>query len=331
MHENIYNLIDKIGNLGEINIVLNLLRSGVYERWALRKTISRSCGITTKILLPDVLINILFAFGLVTIKHSRSKELVALSKLGKSFIKLEYNKTDRLTKKQGIFLLIDVFRHTSIVGDLHLIIKNLNKELNGDLWINPKDKRIEEKLEIILILLQQLKMANYQDGKILIKREDLDYIIETIAWDFSIDEESFASILEQKRKVGEMAEEYVMVAEKERLIKLGRKDLAESVKIISKINVAAGYDIESFDGDNLDILPDRFIEVKGTLGNKLIFYITRNELAVSKKKGDTYWLYCVVNMISEKEREIHLIQNPQKIIFEERLFKSEPMLWKCFM
>lgn len=331
MHENIYNLIDKIGNLGEINIVLNLLRSGVYERWALRKTISRSCGITTKILLPDALINILFAFGLVTLRQSRSKELIALSKLGNSFVELEYNKTDRLTKKQGVFLLVDVFRHTPIVGDLHLIIKNLNKDPEGNLWINPKDRRVEEKLEIVLKLLQQLKVANYQDGKILIKQEYLDYIIETITWDLSIDEESFASILEQNRRLGEMAEEYVMVAEKDRLIKLGRRDLAESVKIISKNNVAAGYDIESFDGDGLDILPDRFIEVKGNLGNKSVFYITRNELEVSKKKGNTYWLYCVVNMISEKERKLYLIQNPQKAIFEERRFKSDPMLWKCFM
>lgn len=88
---------------------------------------------------------------------------------------------------------------------------------------------------------------------------------------------------------------------------------AELVKRISTINVSAGYDIESFDGTTDDIFPNRFVEVKATHGNEIRFYWSNNEIKVSKKLKNTYWIYMMTNFKEDAEQDIMpiMIQNPE--------------------
>ncbi len=66
------------------------------------------------------------------------------------------------------------------------------------------------------------------------------------------------------------------------------------MKWISKdLGDGAGYDILSYDEDRSPI----FIEVKTTKGGASTqFYLSENELQVSKEKGDSYRLYRVYDI-----------------------------------
>ena len=92
--------------------------------------------------------------------------------------------------------------------------------------------------------------------------------------------------------------------------------MCEKVRRISEIDVAAGYDIVSFDSSQSQEL-DRFIEVKA-VSNKG-FYWSRNEYEMSKLKGDAYYLYLVeLGRINQQNYEPQIIQNPAKNVMESQ-------------
>lgn len=118
--------------------------------------------------------------------------------------------------------------------------------------------------------------------------------------------------LEKQSVQGQVAEEWVLEYEKRRL---QHSELVSKVKIISDIDVQAGFDIISFN-DNTSSHYDRFIEVKSFVGN-IHFYWSRNESEVAKIKGDTYFLYIVdFNKINDGLYVPIIIKNPSKVLFE---------------
>ena len=82
-------------------------------------------------------------------------------------------------------------------------------------------------------------------------------------------------------QLGEEGERYLYRAEQNRLSSIGRDDLAEKVRWVSKEDGdGAGYDILSYSASG----KERWLEVKTTNGpNTTPFWITRNELRVSEE------------------------------------------------
>lgn len=102
----------------------------------------------------------------------------------------------------------------------------------------------------------------------------------------------------RENKLGLIGELMVLEYETKRLIKLGRDDLIQHIKHISKDEGdAAGFDILSFDEYGNEI----YIEVKTTTGNQdTPFFISQNELAFSVKNSENYYLYRVYNLNAKK-------------------------------
>ena len=99
-------------------------------------------------------------------------------------------------------------------------------------------------------------------------------------------------------RIGSRGEEVVILYEKERLVSLGRKDLAEKIKRISMENTFAGYDILSYEVDGRE----RKIEVKSTISEKgsgVYFNLSRNEKGIAEAE-DNYYIYLVFNVNSEE-------------------------------
>lgn len=97
-----------------------------------------------------------------------------------------------------------------------------------------------------------------------------------------------------KQKSGENAEMAVVRYERAKLNNLGRPDLADKVRQISKENSAAGYDVISYEIEEGSI-KEIHIEVKSAkMGNKYIeFFISENEL--EKFKNDSnHKIYCLI-------------------------------------
>jgi hypothetical protein len=93
----------------------------------------------------------------------------------------------------------------------------------------------------------------------------------------------------RNRSLGAAGEAFVLIYERARLIKLGKEDLAEKIEHTSKDRGdGAGFDILSFEETGAE----RLIEVKTTkYGRETPFFVSRNELAVSKETEDRYHLY----------------------------------------
>jgi len=116
---------------------------------------------------------------------------------------------------------------------------------------------------------------------------EADGICEPITW-FRVD---YFAKEAQNRSLGLAGEEYVMRFEQARLIAIGQESLASKVKHISlEQGDGTGFDILSFEGTG----QERLIEVKTTsYGCRAPFFVTRNELVVSKREFQHYYLYRV--------------------------------------
>ncbi|HEA3088991.1 TPA: DUF3427 domain-containing protein [Aeromonas salmonicida] len=95
---------------------------------------------------------------------------------------------------------------------------------------------------------------------------------------------------QRNRDLGLAGELLVMAHEQKRLRGAGRNDLAARVEHVALSDSAAGYDILSFELDG----SEKFIEVKTTTGPaSTSFYISENEVNVSRQLQELYWLYRV--------------------------------------
>lgn len=99
--------------------------------------------------------------------------------------------------------------------------------------------------------------------------------------------------------LGDAGEKFVISYERERLIRAGKERLADKIEQVSETRGPyAGFDILSFDENG----KDRYIEAKTT--NYAIntpFFITPNEIRLSKEKADSYFLYRVFRYESDPQ------------------------------
>jgi hypothetical protein len=124
-----------------------------------------------------------------------------------------------------------------------------------------------------------------------------------------IDLATFEMLQREAVEIGRRGEELVLEYERKRLVLAGLGNLAEEVRQISLENVAAGYDIQSFDMAG----NQKYIEVKSSKARIAGFEITANELSVARESGDRYFVYKVMG-VGEATPEIMEIQNPAALI-----------------
>jgi hypothetical protein len=131
--------------------------------------------------------------------------------------------------------------------------------------------------------------------------------------------------LSKQEARGIEAEKFILEFEK---IRLRGHDNINKIKIISNVDVGAGYDIISFNSINSKSSPNRLIEVKSFKGNEG-FYWSRNEVEVAKSNSEEYVLYIVDydKMKSEKNYEPKIIRNPYLNVFKSDMWSKEAKNW----
>ena len=104
------------------------------------------------------------------------------------------------------------------------------------------------------------------------------------------DKHDIAARNERNRKLGLAGESYVLAYERHRLVESRHASLADEVTWVSRdIGDGEGYDIRSYSPETGQC---RLIEVKTTNGSdRTPFYITENELAVSRDNPDAWILF----------------------------------------
>lgn len=121
--------------------------------------------------------------------------------------------------------------------------------------------------------------------------EDCSLVCAKLKRSYQISLDEFIKIQKMREEIGKAAEIKIVEYEKERLSKFPH--LCEKIEHTALKNVAAGYDIKSFDvklNDNSATFP-RFIEVKAVSPRDYGFEWTRNELEKSKLYRQNYYLY----------------------------------------
>lgn len=152
------------------------------------------------------------------------------------------------------------------------------------------------------------KVSKNRDSKIFIRKNDIN------TW-----------IKREKSRVknGNLAEGLVYVAEKLKFHEMGRDDLSDKVKWISRDSGDGyGYDILSYDFDKNGKEYEIHIEVKSTTNLNDDFIMSSNELKYARENKDNYRLYRVARIKSDspvcKVIEVDL----------DELFEFEPSEYK---
>lgn len=120
------------------------------------------------------------------------------------------------------------------------------------------------------------------------------------------------SMLNEQNKIGQLAELRIVEYEKDRLKGLG---ISNDVEHVALANVALGYDIKSWETKN----NERYIEVKAVSKSDYKFHWSKNEVEISERYGDKYFLY-LLPVIDSKTFDIDSlveIKNPHEVIFKE--------------
>jgi hypothetical protein len=125
----------------------------------------------------------------------------------------------------------------------------------------------------------------------------------------------FLAMEAANRSLGSAGEVFVVRFEVARLLRAGKHNLADSVERVSETKGdGLGYDVHSFE----DSGRDRLIEVKTTAyGPSTPFYVTRNEVAVSRAEGERFHLYRAYNF----RRAPRLFSRPGPL---EQSFRLDP-------
>ena len=130
-------------------------------------------------------------------------------------------------------------------------------------------------------------------------------------------------ILAIKEEYGIQAEEFALKYEKEIL---APHHNVNDVKIISNVDVGAGYDIISFISETSFFI-DKFIEVK-SFSKTPTFYWSKNEVEASRKLEDHYFIYLVDRSQFRNPNYVPtIIKNPYETIFQSKEWDKNPINW----
>jgi hypothetical protein len=131
-----------------------------------------------------------------------------------------------------------------------------------------------------------------------------------------ISPEEFLKIKRTMEENGRLGEEHVLKAERTRLKRAKRLDLAAKISWVSQESVAEGYDILSFEVTG----EERFIEVKATSGKQNTFEMSDNEWRKACELGEQYYISRVVN-VRDDPSHTH-IRNPQQLELQGKVEKT---------
>lgn len=151
-------------------------------------------------------------------------------------------------------------------------------------WTSHEELEANDKIDISDVVLTETEAPKPYTRKKSPKKGTRNATNKTNNW---------ADIDEKNRNLGLAGEELVIAHERQYLISIGLADLADKIEHVAKKDDYAGYDVKSFYENGTE----KFIEVKTT--EKTIgtaFFISRNEVEISRELGSQYWVYRVYDL-----------------------------------
>ena len=264
---------------------------------------------------------------------SRRGDRISLTNKGNNLFKLQIIQdddaiVDALIEEQQKFFVELIFNLQNLKTDLQNIFDYFRIHHNKKIWFYNSEKIHESWNTELVDCLDSCNFWNIIDDKREV-RQLYNKQISKIKKREPVTQQHLEEIIQIEKEVGERAEQLTLSYEKRRLNERNYQDMAMSIQQISKIDVAAGYDIESFNGKGSTLTPDRMIEVKGTSGSSPYFYWSENEIETAKSLKEKYWVYLWIEVKSETEGTLYKkIQNPYEKLFKKSKKKPKAVLFR---
>jgi len=169
-----------------------------------------------------------------------------------------------------------------------------------------------------LTLLQLIEVIVLDKESLILPRDSVNILADYMYSWLPISQSELDEIIAQRKRLADMAEEFVVELEMNRLRSVGASHLCNFVTRVSPSDVSRGYDIHSVDGEHGSDM-DRYIEVKSSVGEDLVFYWTSREMEVAQQYRENYWIYFVPRVDKMPDvRRVLMIQDP--IRFKDTVF-----------
>lgn len=267
--------------------------------------------------------------SLLNLISERNKN-IRLSKLGNIFLSDNPNNYYELTNKQKDFLIKNYMFQGLFFKELKAVFSLFYPDYEDETYyINKDEAFIPKDIEPCFNLLKSLGVLIKLNSFYVVSKVYVKEISKLLSPKLTITSKNLLKKLELQKKLGDHAENLVLKFEINRLKKINCKIQAQLARKISVLNEAAGYDIESFNGDDYIIQYDRFIEVKSSSGKEIKFFWTRNQHDIAQELKDKYWIYYVGNLSLSDEGPVNpiMFQNPVNIFTEDEKFVIEPAVF----
>ena len=317
-------LVDSIrglgpAHLGEVNLLLNFITDVPRAHDIIVKAVFGYSGATDQIPQPELDINIALSLGLAT----ESDSGLCITKLGRDVLEEAKGNVDRFTPTQLQLLLPEVLGHPEL---RQLIVSALEyfEKIPDTLSYRIKNMPVNPADFLGLQILQACQVTRYDIGFTIMDSNKYDLVTEILGPSWAITDEDLWKSLEAAKKRAKASEEYVVQFEKTRLIEEGHPDLAHLVKRVSIANARSPYDVLSY---NLDASP-KYIEVKSSVSNKIIFYWTESERRFAIVNGQSYSIYFVPRCQDLPNLRAPLIIIPDPVKLLGTVLKEESIAYR---
>lgn len=275
--------IDNLAEVARLFIIFSRRGTSHLEEAALVEACKRTAGLCSRYPRPVSAITIALSAGLL-VRHGGN---IGITERGHTFLASGTN-TIELSIAQAKLLIC------CLLDDL--VIERITRKLFSKFKVTKGRLVVQVPLaaatsgELLLFRsLQQIGALKAGNGYFLLNPAFENCFDHLIVRDAKLSQEELLKRLERQRIRGENAEMKVVEMERARLLDAKRPRLAEQVYRISVDNVAAGYDIHSFEVDS----SPRYIEVKSSVGSLVTFQWSEGERVAAKLHKRSYFIYFV--------------------------------------
>ena len=307
--------------IGSLNLVLACLSDGPRDMEPTVRALLMRSGVSGGLVNPRDCLRLTVDLGLV----DETRGEVRLSALGEELLaSANWPPYNLLTEEQGRRLLDEMIQRPDFAPPLAKLLRKMTRQQDGSLDIVPRSVSLLRDETECLHALQSMCAVRYSAGVLIMEPTVYQAITDVLGTSAVVSEEELLRILDRQRVRAVEAEKYILALETERLMRGSRQDLAGLVERVAARDVAAGYDIRSFELDG----SDRLIEVKSSTGTNLRFVLSRNERRFLEEHDSIAWIYFVprVHELPSPSRPVVAMPNPSRWISERAHIEAREFL-----